>query len=422
MAVHTGPDAAAPVSWRRNQLAVTAASFMGFTGFTLVMPLLPLYIHQLGARDEAEIAMWAGLSLGVTPAVTAVLSPWWGRVADRFGRKLMVERSLVSFIVIMAATAFAQRPWHIFALRALQGLFAGYGGLTLAMAAESAPRERMASAIGLVQTSQRLGPALGPVIGGVLAGMVGIRHAFFVTAGFYAIAFVLVLLLYDDPPRHPAAAEQTDGGNAIARTILGKPGFLLMMTAIFGITFVDRSFGPILPLYVERLGFQAGSVALVSGILFSAAAIGAAAGNQACSAMLRRWSSRGVIAVSLLLAGLALGVFLLLGGTLGLALALVLFGAGIGVGMTTAYTVAGRQVPEGAHGTGFGLLTGSALAGLAISPAVCGLLSRGTLLTVFVLDLAMLVALAAMVAWKMPVERSRDQCGSVDAPMETRDL
>jgi MFS family permease len=422
MAAQKGPDAAVPVSWRRNQLAVTAAAFMGFTGFTLVMPLLPLFIHQLGAQDEGEIAMWAGLSLGVTPAVTAVLSPWWGRVADRFGRKLMVERSLVSFIIIMSATAFAERPWHVFALRALQGLFAGYGGLTLAMAAESAPRERMAMAIGLVQTSQRLGPALGPVIGGVLAGVVGIRHAFFVTAGFYAIAFVLVLLLYHDPVRQPGSPIQPVGDRAIGRTILAKPGFLLVMTAIFGITFVDRSFGPILPLYVQRLGFDPGSVALVSGILFSAAAIGAVLGNQGCDAMLRRWSARAVIAVSLLLAGVALGVFLLLGGTLGLAVALAFFGAGVGVGTTAAYTVGGRQMPEGAHGTGFGLLTGSALAGLAISPAVCGLLSRGTLLTVFALDLGMLVALAGVVAWKMPVDGLGGQGGSAAPSTGTAEM
>lgn len=402
MAAPRAPDAEDRAAWRRNQLAVTAASFMGFTGFTLVMPLLPLYIHQLGARDEGEIAMWAGLSLGVTPAVTAVLSPWWGRVADRFGRKLMVERSLVSFVVIMTATAFAGRPWHVFALRALQGLFAGYGGLTLAMAAESAPREKMATAIGLVQTSQRLGPALGPVIGGVLAGIVGIRGAFFVTAAFYAAAFLLVLVFYHDPVGRPRPPGRAADGRTIGRAILARPGFLLVMTAIFGMTFVDRSFGPILPLYVQRLGFGPHSVALVSGILFSAAAIGAAIGNQACDAMLRRWPARTAIGGALWLAGLALGAFLMLEGTLGLAIALALFGAGIGAGTTAAYTVGGSQVPDGAHGTGFGLLTGSALAGLAISPAVCGVLSRGTLLAVFALDLGLLIALAGLVAWKLP--------------------
>ena len=108
------------------------------------MPFLPLYLHQLGVTDVGEIAMWSGISLGVTPALTALLAPLWGRLADRFGRKLMVERSLVSFVIVMAAMAFVTQPWHVFALRAIQGLFAGYGALTLAMAAESAPPGRMA--------------------------------------------------------------------------------------------------------------------------------------------------------------------------------------------------------------------------------------------------------------------------------------
>ena len=102
---------------------------MGFTGFTLVMPFLPLFIRQLGVTDVGEIAVWTGLCLGVTPAVTAVLSPWWGRLADRHGRKIMVERSLVSFVVMMAAMAYVTRAWHVLALRVAQGLFAGAGRL-----------------------------------------------------------------------------------------------------------------------------------------------------------------------------------------------------------------------------------------------------------------------------------------------------
>src|SRR5439155_27229986 len=47
---------------------------MGYTGFTLVMPFLPLFIRQLGVTDVGEIALWTGLCLGVTPGVTAVLS------------------------------------------------------------------------------------------------------------------------------------------------------------------------------------------------------------------------------------------------------------------------------------------------------------------------------------------------------------
>src|SRR6188768_1335266 len=164
------------MSYRRNLFAVNAASFIGFMGFTLVMPFLPLYFHQLGVEDIGQVALWSGLSLGVTPALTALLAPFWGRLADRFGRKIMVERSLASFVIVMSAMAFVSRPWHVFALRAIQGLFAGYGALTLTMAADSAPKGRMAQAIGIIQTAQRLGPALGPIIGGAVAQAVGLRR------------------------------------------------------------------------------------------------------------------------------------------------------------------------------------------------------------------------------------------------------
>ena len=159
---------------------------MGYTGFTLVMPFLPLFIRQLGVTDVGEIAMWTGVSLGVTPALTALLAPAWGRLGDRYGRKIMVERSLVSFVVLMAAMAYVTRVWQVLAIRIVQGLFAGYGSLSVAMAAESAPRDRMPNAIGLVQTAQRIGPGVGPVIGGVLAGLVDLRRVFLMTSALYA--------------------------------------------------------------------------------------------------------------------------------------------------------------------------------------------------------------------------------------------
>jgi len=132
------------------------------------MPFLALYMQQLGVTEPADIAMWTGATLGVTPAITAFCAPFWGRVGDRFGRKILVQRSLISGIVVMLLMAYATRPWHLLALRAAQGFVAGYGPLTLAMAASSVPQERLARAIATVQTAQRMGPAIGPVVGGLL--------------------------------------------------------------------------------------------------------------------------------------------------------------------------------------------------------------------------------------------------------------
>ena len=69
-------------SWKRNQAAITAAAFVGFTGFTLVMPFLPLYFQELGLTDVGDIALWTGVTLGVSPAIAALTAPLWGRVGD----------------------------------------------------------------------------------------------------------------------------------------------------------------------------------------------------------------------------------------------------------------------------------------------------------------------------------------------------
>jgi DHA1 family multidrug resistance protein-like MFS transporter len=395
--------APSPEQWRRNVYAITAASFMGYTGFTLVMPFLPLFIRQLGVTDVGEIAVWTGLSLGVTPGLTALLAPLWGRLADRFGRKIMVERSLASFVVLMAAMAFVTRPWHVLALRAVQGLFAGYGSLSLAMAAESAPRDRMPQSIGLVQTAQRLGPGVGPVIGGVLAGLVGLRRAFLFTAFFYAVGLVLVYLMYDERVTHeaPAAERDADRGPVTFRHVLAFRNFLLLMAVIFGFQFVDRSYGPVLPLYIEGAGVPHDRVALIAGVLFSIMACTGALGHHFCGKLLRYYPMRIVIAAGAAAAAFGSAALGATGNLWAMATASAILGVGIGAAMTAAYTAAGSVIPAGAHGTGFGVLTSASLTGMAISPIVAGFVGGASIRVVFVVDVLLMTAIAFAVSRTM---------------------
>ena len=386
------------MTYGRNLFAVTAASFIGFMGFTLVMPFLPLYFHQLGVEDVGQVAMWSGLSLGVTPALTAVLAPFWGRLADRFGRKIMVERSLVSFVIVMSAMAFVSRPWHVFALRVVQGLFAGYGALALTMAADSAPAGRMAHAIGTVQTAQRLGPAMGPVFGGGIAALVGLRRAFLVAAAFYLFALVLMVFVYREGAAHAQARAAADERRAVTfRSVLAFENFLLMAVVIFGFQFVDRSFGPILPLFVAELGVSAAAIPLASGVLFSIGAGAGAVGHHYCAALLRRRAASAIIAASSAAAGAATLVYAGAPAAWCLFLATPVFGFAIGVGTTAAYTAAASVVPAGARGAGFGLLTTASLVGLAVSPIVSGLLGATSIRAVWILDVVALLALAVTV-------------------------
>jgi MFS transporter, DHA1 family, multidrug resistance protein len=388
-------------SWQRNIYAVTAASFLGYTGFTLVMPFLPLFIAQLGVTDVGAIALWTGVSLGITPALTAILAPAWGRLGDRYGRKIMVERSMFSFVVFMTAMAFATRAWHVLALRAVQGLFAGYGSLSVAMAAESAPRDRMPSAIGLVQTAQRLGPGVGPVIGGVLAGVVGLRRAFIATGLFYGIGLLVVWAMYDD--RAVAAdhgtldEDDTVAGHVTFRNVLAFQNFMLMMGVIFGLQFVDRSFGPVLPLYVEQTGTPHARVALVSGILFSIIACTGALGHHFCGKLLKKFASKTVIGAGALTAALGSGLFAVSGHALVMSVSAAFLGLGIGSAMTASYSAAGSVIPPRAHGAGFGMLTSASLIGMAISPFIAGVLGGTSIHAVFLVNLIIMGIAAVLV-------------------------
>ena len=347
-------DHSASRDWRRNQIALTTTTFIGFTGFTLVMPFLPLYFRELGVTDAGEIALWSGLSWGVTPALAALLSLTWGRLADRFGRKLMVQRSLLGFIGVMATAAFVTEAWHLLALRIVHGFFAGYASLIVSMAAVSAPRGRMSQAIGRIQMAQRLGPALDPVLGGLFAQLVGLRPAFLVASGFYVVAFFLMLFMYREPASPKKGTVEDRTKRVTFRNVLAFQNFFLLMVVIFGIQYVDRSFGPVLPLFIAQLGVD--RVPLVSGILFSVGAGAAAVGHQITGPLFRYGFPRLLLVATAVVAAGAVGVYAVASQAALLLIARLVFGLAMGVGLTLAYSAAGSVIPSGVHATGFGFL------------------------------------------------------------------
>ena len=392
--------------WKRNQAAVTTATFMGFAGFTLVMPFLPLYFEQLGVHDPSAIAVWSGLSLGVTPAVTAAMAPVWARLADRYGRKIMVARSLGSFVVIMGLMAFVTAPWQVFALRAIQGFFAGYGPIALTMAAESAPPEQMASAIGWVQTAQRLGPALGPVIGGSLAQTLGLRQSFLVSAAVYFGAFLLVLIGYRERTRLRAKDAAT-APRVTFRELRAVPHFVLFMGTVFGLQLVDRSLGPILPLYLREIGFVTEQVPFLAGVLFTTTAGAAAIGNQSSRWLLERRSVSWLVPAMAGVAAAAALVFSVSAPFGVLLIVAVAFGLALGIATTSVYTAASRVTSPETRGVAFGYLTSAYLIGLAVSPVVAGFIGSVSMRAVFLADAAGLAFVAWMVRRGMAGDAAR---------------
>ncbi len=199
-------------AWRRNQLAITVAACLVFGGFTLVLPFLPYYVEMVGVRGRA-VNIWSGVLLSVAPFLAAIMAPFWGRLADRYGMKIMVQRTTIAMVIHWTLMAFAQNVYHLLALRIFLGLFSGFATMSVALVTQGAPKEKIGRIVGTLQAAQILAAAAGPFIGGALYEAIGLRATCFITALFCAGGFALISYAYDDRDvRHaPPLPEERPG-------------------------------------------------------------------------------------------------------------------------------------------------------------------------------------------------------------------
>jgi DHA1 family multidrug resistance protein-like MFS transporter len=409
-------------AWRTNQIAVTVAAGMVFFGFTLVMPFLPFYVESLGIEDVAEVALWSGLFMTVSPLLAALLGPFWGRLAGRVGMKIMVQRVLLTIALHWGLMYFAANVWHVLGLRVMLGLFSGFGTMSVALVTHGCPRDRIGRAVGVLQATQILSTALGPFAGGMLTQAIGIRRAFLATCLLCTAALLFVRLLYRDveaatEPGGAAPLVQiqgpvTQGVRAVVpeaapaappraptfASILALPGLGLLMPLLFFINVVDRSLYLAVPLLVAGLARPGAPVEAAVGAIMSLGALASAAsafvlGRRAAArapAALLLWSLAASVAAILPMA--------LCRSLLPVALLRVLLGLAIGGAATLAYTVAGGILPAGSRATGYALLSSVAMLGGAAGPILAGLLSAFDLRAPFVAGGLIYLALAAPAA------------------------
>jgi len=89
--------------WKRTHRAVWVANLATAVGMMSFLPFFPSHLERLGVHGDARLALWTGLVFGAAPLSAAVMSPIWGALGDRFGRRLMVIRSMVAITVFVGA-------------------------------------------------------------------------------------------------------------------------------------------------------------------------------------------------------------------------------------------------------------------------------------------------------------------------------
>lgn len=368
--------------------ALALVVFIAFVGFQFFSPFLPLYVIELGVADPTRVALWSGVLTAVTPAVSGLLGPLWGRFADRVGRRMMMIRSLAGFVIIVAAMGLVTSVTQLLILRVLQGVIAGFSVFAMALASVSCPKDKVPVAIGRVQGAQLLSVAVGPAAGGYVASHFGLRYAFFVTAGMCAIALVGLIALFREGRPHADTADggtARDGGGFTLRDVFALRGFPLVLGLLFIGQFIDRGLSLLVPLKVAVLP-DVTRVAATSGEIISLAAICATGSALAAGRLAQRWPAERLLLVGLLLGGLPCALMALAPGWQSLMLLRCLTGLCLGGALTLAYSLGGTLVSSERRGTAFGWLALSVQVGTAASPLASGGLAALSLPGAFLLD------------------------------------
>ena len=130
-------------------------------GFTLVMPFLPYFVADLGVRG-AEVEVWSGIALFTAPFLAALMGPVWGRMTDRYGMKIMVQRIVLAMTLHWTLMYFVSSLAHLLVLRVMLGVFSGFGTISVALVTHGVPKDRVGSVVGTLQSVQILSAAAGP--------------------------------------------------------------------------------------------------------------------------------------------------------------------------------------------------------------------------------------------------------------------
>jgi DHA1 family multidrug resistance protein-like MFS transporter len=371
-------------AWQRNVWALALCVFIAFVGFQFFSPFLPLYVQELGVTDPGRIALWSGVLAAVTPGVSGLLSPVFGRLADRFGRKMMLIRSLAGFTLIIAAMGLVTSVEQLFVARFLQGLFAGFSPMAMAVASVSAPRDKVPVAIARVQGAQLLSSAVGPLAGGIVASHVGTRAAFFVTATMCAVALVALIFLFHEARPASREAAQAAPRSAPLREFLRYPHFLSVMTLLLIAQFIDRGLGLLIPLRVAAMpGVEAAATA---GLIISVAAVGAATSASLAARLAQSVPAGRLLLGQLLLAAPLCAAMAFTGNWLVLLALRTAVAFCLGGTLTLAYALGGTLVPSESRGVAFGWLALGVQIGTAASPLVTGALGATSLARAFFMN------------------------------------
>ena len=254
------------ISWKENLRVAWFGSFLTGASISLVVPFMPIFVEQLGIEGD-QVAFYAGLAISVSAVSAALVSPIWGILADKYGRKPMMIRAGLAMTITMGGLAFVPNIYWLLFLRLLNGVFTGFVPNATALIASQVPKDKSGAALGTLSTGVVAGTLTGPFVGGFIAEIFGIRNVFLLVGSFLFLAAILTIFFIKEDFQ-PVAKEKAIPTKEVFSAFKYPRLLVNLFLTCFVIQFSAQSIGPILALYVRDLG-QTENLLFVSGLIVS---------------------------------------------------------------------------------------------------------------------------------------------------------
>ena len=380
--------------WRVTLWAMVMVQIVMSLSFSILSPVMPLFLPDLGVHDASAIDLWAGILASVTSFIGIFSAPVWGRLADSYGRKLMVLRSCFGIAVFTALMGASGSVWQLFALRAGMGVVAGYNASAIALVASQTPEQRLGYALGWLSSGNLLGTLIGPVLGGAIADLTGsYRMPFYWGGAGCFVAFVLCWIIVPERFTRPTDTRHAASFASMFGVLIRSGGLLPVFLVLILAQFGTRAVEPVVTLFVQDMLGPVPNIATLGGVAFAITGLAGIAAVPVLGKRSDRIGYRRTLMISL--AGAALF-------TLPQALPLGYgafvaerFGLGLFVGgiLPAANALVGRLAVASHRGFVFGLTASATFMGNSLGPFTGGAVAATFgIQWVFVVTAALLLA------------------------------
>lgn len=359
--------------WQVTLWAMVAVQVIMTLSFTIHSPVLPLYLPQLGIDSDFHLYLWSGFLGSVTSFIAAFVSPMWGRVADRYGRKLMVLRSAFAISLCTIAMGLALNIWQLLAARLVMGAFAGFSAASVVLIASQVPQRRLGWALGIMSTGQLVGTLVGPVVGGLVADLTGsFRLPFLFGGALSMLAFALAWWMVPENFVAPTQKKQPPSTWVAMRRMFANGTMAALVMVLLLTQFATQAAQPVVSLYVQDMLGDRPDLATLSGLALSVTGVAGIIAVPFLSRTADRVGERRIVLIAL--AGAALMTAPQALSHSYLLFVLERLGLGLFIGSIVPVTNAliGKVTPPDERGFTYGMTSSAYFLGNSMGPITGG--------------------------------------------------